>query len=174
MSKLGVTRAQDFWDNSTQVVKDFKGKLQRIRGITPELGTLTRQLLIAIQSVASTCGKTDPNPDLWIWTTGDHLAGTFVLQNKISYQMILPGLDAWIVANTCWTRTNAEEAWLARWRFLWRSDLTQHAKIFMWRITMHGLYTKERARTLGHGNGSCQVYTVRLRDTWCGSKCIMN
>lgn len=40
---------------------------------------------------------------------------------------------------------------------LWGSDLTRRAKTFLWRITMHGLYTLDRGHKLGHGDGFCMA-----------------
>lgn len=82
----------------------------------------------------------------------------FVLPSKTIYFLLLLNSDAWKVANTRWIRNDLESTWRTRWKFLWRSDPTRRAKIFLWRITIHGLYTKERAQTLGYNNGFYFVY----------------
>lgn len=40
---------------------------------------------------------------------------------------------------------------------MWGSDLTRHAKLFIWQIIMHLMYNLARAQTLGHGDDTCPI-----------------
>lgn len=148
---------QDFWEPTTHTTKDFEGKFSKLRGSSPEILEMARQLFGAIQELSSPCRESQPDPDNWFWSFGDLTGGTFVLPNKATYAVLLPVSTAWKVANGRWVRQEIEEVWTKRWKKLLGSDLTIRSKIFLWQITMHGLYTQERARRLGHGDGCCSL-----------------
>lgn len=89
MRKLGVLQVQDFWEPTSHTTKDFEGKFCKLRGSSPEIEEISRQLIGAIQEAEGPYREGEPDPNNWSWSSCDLTGGTFVLPNKAIYSLLL-------------------------------------------------------------------------------------
>lgn len=64
MGKLGITKAEHLWDNSTNTWTSFVAKMAWTWGISFKMRELSLQLLEALQSAKKVTVKELTNPDI--------------------------------------------------------------------------------------------------------------
>lgn len=79
---------------------------------------LITQFLEALYEASIVTTEKNIDPDIWAWSSSIPTNGSFMLNNKQTYNLLLVGSNKWKTLKERWGKGDFEQTWAMRWKKL--------------------------------------------------------